>query len=273
MPEEEKRKRIKELRSLINQNLSVEINTKDSELLIRSNDHFDELVLLNPNEKIGLKNNQFLIISNDNELISFQLDHCIKCVINSDGQSKICLLMLSQQLENDEFLMSYLNENFDPNAEIIFVPVNKFSHWFLLAIDLKQNRTMIFDSMKNSSLFYNAAFKRAGIVIQLLGMNLNKHKFHIVQKCPSQDPGSLDCGVFLFNYIQVLLRTEPISVFDLLINFRRFLMNKLLLIGNQDQKLFERLTRSKKQKIINFKNVKTDFEFCSDLNVVFPVFV
>lgn len=103
-----------------------------------------------------------------------------------------------------------------------------------MSIDLVSNRTVIVDSLKNSSTFYDDACHRAYRLIQLIygaeGKKeyfINQHKFYLVADAPAQTNG-YDCGAFIIDFVQFKLHHDR-SIFELHSNFKRYLMNRLLL--------------------------------------------
>ena len=112
-------------------------------------------------------------------------------------------------------------------------------------IQLDKNRTVIVDSLKHDPTFYDEACHKAYRLVQLMKAYLiNQHKFCIVSDAPLQGNG-YDCGPYCLNFVQFKFERNP-SIFDLPSNYKRYLMNRLLL---------EKVTASPVTNRVNFSQL------------------
>ena len=232
MPEEERKNRIESLKGKLNAKKEP-IDLVDEKAQMKANDDYDELKYLDKSVQIGSLGNN--IVGNDEFVDVFQLYTSIKRVIEIANKGDQYMVMYSEEFTSDKGLVKRLNSDFVQGMKKIFVPVHQSNnHWILLVVDLEHDRSLILDSLKRFEDHYIDIMKRSFIVYQLLLLkdpkvfNLNEYKFSIVQDAPQQPMQSVDCGIYVLNYVQYMLDPNLTDIFNFRSPYKRFLMNELL---------------------------------------------
>ena len=228
-------------RSVLDEMSKVKKEDIDSISDEAANDSFDMRARSNKDARIGEED--CCIISNGTLIDDLQIFVSIKKLIHQTDKSDEYSILYNMSTiecpssESNLLFINYLNQSYSPMLKIIFLPIfYRPNHWALVVVDLKDNRSLIFDSLLKSTndKQYITASKKVYKLIQLVNlidesrqMDIANHQFCLVQDSPQQPNDSLDCGVYTVLFARYVMDAD-FEIFEKHSNFKRFYLNRII---------------------------------------------